>query len=142
MKRILLLTTLLLAGCTTAEQSATQAIVDPIAVGFVSGLGQSYGIPAVLTAPVLTSLLNDGWGMLAQKTAGNPIAQGAANPTVGATVAALNPTTAQLVSAIGTLTLAKTNPTIANALLVQATPVKTSAWPAHGGYFRHWHTIL
>jgi hypothetical protein len=122
---------LALASCSTAQIQTAQAIVDPVAVAFVSGYAQSYGVPPALTSSILTPIMNDGWGLLAQKQAGNPIAQGAAIPTVGTAVAATNPTASQLVSAIGTLTLAKSNPQVANALLAGATATKSSAWPGH-----------
>lgn len=111
-----------LTACTTQQLNTAQSIVDPIAVAFVSGYAQQYGLPPALTSAVLTPLLNDGWGMVAQAEAGQPVAQGAARPAVGNAVAATNPTAAQLVDAIGTLTIAKTNPQVANALLAAAVP--------------------
>lgn len=122
MKRLLPLLSIALFGCTTAQLNTAQAIVDPVAVAFVSGYAQQYGVPPALTSAVLTPLLADGWGIVAQSQAGNPIAQGAANPAVGAAVAATNPTTAQLVDAIGTLMLAKTNPKVGSALLAAIPP--------------------
>ena len=127
MKNKLLTLTLaaLLLGCSTAQLNTAASIVDPLAVGLVSGYASQFGIPPALTSSVLTPVLNDAWGILAQKYAGNPIAQGAAVPAVGAAAAAANPTTAQLVSAIGNLTLAKSNPAVASAILAQVT-AKTS----------------
>lgn len=111
---------LFFTGCSTAQLNTAQAIIDPIAVAFVSGYVQQYGVPSALTTAVLTPILNDAWGMVAQAQAGQPVAQGAANPATVQLVAATNPTPAQLVDAIGNLTLAKSNPKIANALLAAA----------------------
>lgn len=122
MKHFPALLALTLVGCTTAQLNTAQSIVDPVAVAFVSGYAQQYGVPPALTSAVLTPLLNDGWGMVAQAEAGQPVAQGASRPAVGNAVAATNPTAAQLVDAIGTLTLAKSNPQVANALLAAAIP--------------------
>lgn len=115
----------LLIGCTTAQLNTAQAVVDPIAISFVAGYAQQYGVPPALTSAVLTPLVNDAWGMVAQANAGNNVAQGAAIPAVGSTVAAQNPTTAQLTAAITTLTKAKSNPALASTLLAAAS-AKTS----------------
>lgn len=110
----------LLLGCSTTELNTAQAVVDPIAIALVSGYAQQYGVPPALTSAVLTPLVNDAWGMVAQANAGNNVAQGAAIPAVGTTVSAQNPTAAQLTTAITTLTKAKSNPALASTLLAAA----------------------
>lgn len=94
MKTNRLLTTVLLtaalsfAGCSTTDVAAARAVADPIVASLLEGLAASHGVPPVITAPVITLLQNQAWGMVAQAQAGNTVAQGSSIPTVGNAVQA------------------------------------------------------
>lgn len=118
---------ILLLGCTAAQFDQTAAIADPIVNAGLSGLGQAYGVPAVLTSPTVALLQGQFWGMLKQKYAQQPVAQGASIPAVGTAVAAQNPTTTQLVTALAKLGDAK-----AQAML----PAKVSIWNHKAYYYK------
>lgn len=93
----------LLIGCTAAQLDTTAAIADPLVNVALSGLAQSYGVPVTLTAPTVTILQNQFWGMLKQKYAQQPIAAGASIPAIGVPVAAQNPTASELLTALSKL---------------------------------------
>lgn len=120
---------LLLFGCSTAQIDSARAIADPITVALVSGYASTYGIPPSLSAPLITTLQNEGWSMASQLWKGNPVASGASTPTVGAAVAVANPTPDQLVTAINTLTTAKSNPSLAASILSAASKKVASTSP-------------
>lgn len=118
---------ILLTGCTAAQFDQTAAIADPLVNVALSGLGQAYGVPVALTAPTVTILQNQFWGMLKQKYAQQPIAQGSAISTIGVPVAAQNPTATQLVTS-----LAKLGDPKALALL----PTTVNVWNHKAYYYK------
>jgi len=120
MKRLLpYLLPILLLSCTSAQFDQTAAIADPLVSVALSGLGQAYGVPVGLTAPVVTKLQGEFWAMLKLKYAKQPIAQGSSIPAVGNAVAAQNPTTGQLITS-----LAKLGDPTAQSML----PAKVNIW--------------
>lgn len=117
MKRYLLILAFLLPACSTTQISATRALADPLVSAAVSGYAAQYGVPPVLTASLVATLQNQFWGMLAQKYAQQPIAQGSDIPAVGNAVAAKNPTTTQLTMALSAL-----GQTVAPAIKIPTQP--------------------
>lgn len=104
----LLFASLVLTSCTTAELSQTRAVADPIVAAVVSGYAATYGVPPPITQGVVGIVQNQLWGMLAQATAKQPIAQGSSIPAVGAAVTRVDaaspaPTVANLTAALKSL---------------------------------------
>lgn len=123
----------LLLGCSTTQETAFRAVADPVTVALISGYGASQGLPPALTAPILTALQGQAWGIYNQVAKLQPAADGASIPAVGSAVAATNPTPAQLITAINTLTVAKSNPALASQLLAAAAPKSTGSPGPSGG---------
>lgn len=88
MKRILLITTLLLAGCTTTQQAQFKAdlvATAPLVEAAASAAGGQYG-------PAAASV----YGMMVQAYAGNtPVSQGASSAAIGTAVQSVLPAGAQ-----------------------------------------------
>lgn len=99
-KLLAIAATLLLFGCTTTQVATTRAIADPLVSVAVTGYAQAHGVPAALTAPLVTQLQNSFWGMLTLKYANQPIAAGAGDSSIGAAVAAKNPNESDLANAL------------------------------------------
>ncbi len=99
----ILLAAALFTACSTQQIDQTRAIADPLVKAAIASYASTYGVPPVLTDQVTSTLQSQFWGMLAQKYAGQPVAQGSAIPAVGQAVAAQNPTTGQLVAALTAL---------------------------------------
>lgn len=107
-KGAVLIFALSFAGCTTAQLAQTRAIADPLVSAAVAGYAQTYGVPPTITTGVTGALQDSFWSMLALAQAKQPIAQGAAVPSVGAAVAAAaskssTPTVTQLTTALTAL---------------------------------------
>lgn len=127
MKHLRLLALLLLASCSATQIASTRAIADPLVSAAVTSYAASQGVPPMLTAPLVVTLQNEFWSLLAQKQAGNPIAQGASIPAVGQAVAAKNPTQSQLVTSLVALGAQK-----AQAML----PAKVNIWNHKVYYYK------
>lgn len=91
MKRILLIaTSLLLAGCTTAELQTAETIAKPIALAAASAAGAYLGVPPTATQAGIVAF-NSLWGAVAQVQAGQPASAGAVAPAIGNAIQAAIP---------------------------------------------------
>lgn len=81
-----------LCACSTTQLSTAEAIAKPIADAALTAAAAHYGVPPTATQAVLTAA-DSLWGAMAQAQAGQPVAQGASVPSVGAAIAAALPAT-------------------------------------------------
>lgn len=94
------------ASCSTTQKAQFETAAKPIVLAAVAGYAQTYGVPPVLTTAIASPIYDDIWGIIAQVRAGQPAAQGAANPAVGNAVAAALPANATAGTKLALLTAA------------------------------------
>lgn len=90
MKYRILALCLLLSACTTAQLNTAATIAVPIAEAAAVAAGAYFGVPPSATQALILAG-NSLWGAYKQAQAGQPIADGAAVPSVGAAIAQAMP---------------------------------------------------